>query len=137
MNPHVASFAGRSRRRRLAATVLGASLAAFATGAAAQYTGPGARAAAPAAPLRSVKDVLASPADDRPVELTGTIVRQLDRETYVFSDGTGEIQVEIDREDFPADAPVAADTRVTIHGEVDTRLGRAPEIDVERLRIAG
>lgn len=101
----------------------------------AQYTGPGSRDPAHSPVLRTVADVLRKPVDDRHVELTGTLVRQTGRETFQFRDDTGEIQVEIDREDFPANHPVGADTRVLLRGEVDRRLMRAPEIDVEHLLV--
>lgn len=112
----------------LAATTIGT--------ASAQYTGPGQRQDPAHTVARTVAEVLKDPVDDRPVELTGTLVRQIGRETFLFRDATGEIQVEIDAEDFPAGQPVDAETVVVISGEVDARLMRKPEIDVERLRIA-
>jgi uncharacterized protein (TIGR00156 family) len=117
----------------LGGLVLAAALAA--TTAVAQYKGPGAQQPAAPVVLRKVAEVLKAPVDDQHVELTGVLVRQTGRETYVFRDDSGEIQVEIDRDDFPAGQPVDATTRVVIHGEVDTRLARAPEIDVERLSL--
>ena len=101
----------------------------------AQYVGPGAPAA-PAA-YATVADVLRAPVDDRPVELTGVLLRQTGHDIYRFSDGTGEIRVEIDAEDFPRGVAVDAATRVTIVGDVDTRALREPEIDVDRVTIAG
>lgn len=100
----------------------------------AQYTGPGARSDQPLPVARTVAEVLRKPVDDQHVVLTGTLVRQTGRETYLFRDATGEIQVEIDREDFPAGERIAADTQLVIEGEVDARFMRTPEIDVERLR---
>lgn len=123
-----------SIRPRMAITAVLALAAATTTWA--QYTGPGARHDAPRTVARTVAEALKNPVDDRPVVLTGTLVRQTGRETYLFRDATGEIQVEIDHEDFPAGRAVAADTQVVIHGEVDTRLLRAPEIDVELLQLA-
>ena len=102
----------------------------------AQFTGPGAQQPPSATVLRTVAEVLAKPVDEQPVHLTGTLVRQTGRETFMFRDATGEIQVEIDREDFPPGQPVAPDTVVVIEGEVDTRFMRKPEIDVETLRAA-
>jgi uncharacterized protein (TIGR00156 family) len=109
---------------------------AMASTAFAQFTGPGAQQPPSASVLRTVAEVLKKPVDDQPVHLTGTLVRQTGRETFVFRDATGEIQVEIDREDFPAGQPVATDTVVVIDGEVDTRFMRNPEIDVEKLRVS-
>lgn len=121
------------KHRNLAAVMLAATAA---TTAFAQYTGPGARQDTAHAIARSVAEVLKNPVDDRPVELTGTLVRQLGRETFLFRDATGEIQVEIDAEDFPSGQQVGPDTRVVISGEVDDRPLRKPEIDVEQLRLA-
>jgi uncharacterized protein (TIGR00156 family) len=120
-------------KRLIAASTL---LAITATATHAQFTGPGATQQAAPALVRSVAEVLAKPVNDQNVELTGTLVRQLGRETYLFRDATGEIQVEIDREDFPGGQPVSENTRVLISGEVDTRVLKAPEIDVETLRLA-
>jgi uncharacterized protein (TIGR00156 family) len=99
----------------------------------AQYQGPGASKFALA---QTVAEVLKDPTDDRPVVLTGTLVSQTGRESFVFRDATGEIQVEIDREDFPGGQPVGAETQVVIRGEVDARLMRKPRVDVERLQLA-
>jgi uncharacterized protein (TIGR00156 family) len=99
----------------------------------AQYQGPG---AAKFSPAHTVAEVLQEPADDRPVLLTGTLVGQTGRDTFLFRDATGEIRVEIDREDFPGGQPVGADTQVQIHGEIDARVLRKPRVDVERLLLA-
>ncbi|WP_420177809.1 YgiW/YdeI family stress tolerance OB fold protein [Kerstersia gyiorum] len=95
---------------------------------AAQYVGPGV-AATP-----DVRAILAQPQDDQWVILKGHLLRKTGKERYVFSDGTGEIQVEIDDKDFPRE-PVDEKTLVEISGEVDTGLTRPPEIDVDVVRI--
>lgn len=120
-------MAKQTLSRRLALAI---ALGSVTTVALAQYV------AGKFAPAHTVAEVLRDPVDDRPVTLTGKLVQQTGRETYLFRDDTGEIRVEIDREDFPANQPVDADTRVLIHGEVDTRFARKPEIDVERLQLA-
>jgi uncharacterized protein (TIGR00156 family) len=102
----------------------------------AQYVGPGAQAAAALPTLRTLGDVLAAPVDDQPVEITGVVVRQLGRERFLFRDETGELQLEIDREDFPAGQPIGGDTRVVIIGEVEARHWRTPRIDVDQIRLA-
>jgi len=108
---------------------------AVASPALAQYTGPGApKTASPMA--HTVAEVLKNPVDDQPVHLTGLIVKQTGKETYLFRDDTGEIQVEIDAKDFPAGKPVAATTRVMISGEVDKDAAHPPEIDVEKVTLA-
>jgi uncharacterized protein (TIGR00156 family) len=109
---------------------LAVALGSVTTAALAQYVASG-----KFAPASTVAEVLRDPVDDRPVTLTGKLVEQTGRESFLFRDSTGEIRVEIDREDFPANQPVDANTTVLIHGEVDKRLARKPEIDVERLQI--
>lgn len=109
------------------AALLAATLA---TTAFAQYTGPGSTQVA-----RTVAEVLQDVRDDRPVELSGHIIRQTGRERYVFKDSTGEIAVEIDAEDFPPGQPVGADVLVYLTGEVEARFMRDPRIDVERVRL--
>jgi uncharacterized protein (TIGR00156 family) len=106
------------------------------TPAVAQYNGPGKRAPEQLPVLRTVTEVLAKPVDDQRVHLSGTLVRQTGNETFQFRDATGEIQVEIDDDDFPRGQPIGADTPVTIVGEVETRAMRAPEIDAEQLILA-
>src|SRR5690606_26900537 len=95
----------------------------------AQYVGPN-----DASMAASVAAVLDKPTDDQQVSLQGHLLRKLGHEKYVFSDGTGEIAVEIDDDDFPRE-PVDEKTRVEIVGEVDTGRNRAPEIEVKSLRI--
>jgi len=95
----------------------------------AQYAGQVAQPAAPA-----VAEILAKPVDEQMVRVQGRLLRKTQSETYVFSDGTGEIVVEIDDDDFPRQ-PVDAGTRVEIVGEVDTGLRRPPEIEAESVRV--
>lgn len=116
---------------RLNTAILVAILASGAAvmGAQAQYVGPMGSSQA-----SSVKAILADPKDDQTVTLRGTLVRKTGDEEYIFSDGTGEIMVEIDDDDFPQ-VRVDENTRVEIHGEVDTRLRRAPEIEVDAIRV--
>lgn len=105
------------------------------------YTGPGTNTAQSSGantaqgnnPTTTVAAILKRPWDDMRVVLIGNLVRKLKHETYMFSDGTGEIMVEIDDEDFPAQ-PVQADTRVEIMGKLDAERPE-PEIDVKWLRI--
>ena len=111
-------------------TTAALALGSAATVAVAQYVATG-----KFAPAQTVGEVLRDPVDDRPVTLTGKLVQQTGRESFVFRDDTGEIRVEIDAEDFPANQPVNADTRVLIHGEVEKKLARKPVIDVESLQL--
>lgn len=96
----------------------------------AQYAGPGQSSGS-----LTVKEILADPNDDQEVTLRGKLLRKTGDEDYVFSDGTGEITVEIDDDDFPQ-VRIDENTLVEIHGEVDTSLRRPPEIDVDSLRVA-
>jgi uncharacterized protein (TIGR00156 family) len=120
--------------RRIATTAT--VLTMFATAAIAQYTGPGKTEPKAAPIVRTVAEALSKPVDDQQVQLEGTLVRKTGRDTYQFRDATGEIQVEIDGDDFPAGEPVGPETRVKLLGEVETRVMRAPEIDVESVIVA-
>lgn len=107
------------------------------TPAIAQYQGPGGAensTAQPAYAPNTVAAIKADPKDDMKVTLEGTLTSKTGDETYVFSDGTGEITVEIDDDDFPKE-PVNADTVVVLEGEVDTHLTKDADIDVERITI--
>jgi len=111
------------------AVVTSLLLAAFAVPAAAQYTGQG---TAPATP--TVAEILSKPVDEQMVRLQGHLVRKVKSETYMFSDGTAEIVVEIDDDDFPKQQ-VDDKTKVEVVGEVDTGLRRPPEIEAESVRV--
>jgi uncharacterized protein (TIGR00156 family) len=96
----------------------------------AQYVGPSTQKT----PL-SVADVLKNPVDDQDVVLSGFLIKKVGNEKYIFSDGTGEIRVEIEAEDFPAQK-IDAKTRIEIRGEVEKEFLDTPEIDVKRIRIS-
>lgn len=81
------------------------------------------------APL-SIVDILKSPIDDQEVVLRGVLLKKVGKEKYIFSDGTGEIRVEIEAEDFPAQK-LDDKARVEISGEVEKDFLETPEIDVE------
>ncbi len=102
----------------------------------AQWSGPSdtKQAAQPAYGKTTVSAIKAQPKDDQKVTLEGTIVRKTGKERYQFTDGTGEISVEIDDEDFPNE-PVGPTTRIRIEGEVDTHLMKEPDIDAERVIV--
>jgi uncharacterized protein (TIGR00156 family) len=104
-----------------------ASLAAAA--AVAQYVGPSSTTQ-----YRTIADVLKNPVDDAPVVLTGHLTKQVGKEKYTFSDGQGEIRVEIDAKHFPA-TPVNEKTRVQIRGEIEKDFMQSPEIDVDSLTL--
>jgi uncharacterized protein (TIGR00156 family) len=108
---------------------LALALAAGPGSAAADYRGPGATPADSTVAL-----VLANSKDDAEVVLRGTLLRKVDREHYVFGDGTGEIRVEIDKDDFPSQV-VDDKTRVQIAGQVDKDFMKDKEIDVRTVHV--
>jgi uncharacterized protein (TIGR00156 family) len=80
----------------------------------------------------TVKEVLGSRQDDQDVVLRGRIVRHVKGEDYIFADSTGEIEVEIDDDDYPRDR-VPMNTDVEIRGEVDLDRNRPPTIEVDEI----
>ncbi|WP_139684290.1 YgiW/YdeI family stress tolerance OB fold protein [Vibrio tasmaniensis] len=62
----------------------------------------------------------------------GKIVRQLKNDTFVFSDGQSEIQIELD-DDILLAQPLTADTKVRIFGEYEG--GKTPEIEVDHIQV--
>ncbi len=57
--------------------------------------------------------------DDSRVIVEGHIVKQLKNELYLFKDATGEVEMEIDDEDF-RNMKISADDKVRITAEVDS-----------------
>ena len=115
-----------------------ATLAAASAASHAQYVGPapnkgaGVASAANGAPT-TVRALLASGKDDTVVSLQGRIVRHLGGDKYRFADSSGEIDLEIDADKWPANTPIDDKVQVRVHGEFDKNLLTAPEIDVERI----
>lgn len=62
----------------------------------------------------------------------GKIVRQLKNDTFIFSDGQREIQIELD-DDIHLAKPLTADTKVRIFGEYEG--GKTPEIEVDHIQV--
>jgi uncharacterized protein (TIGR00156 family) len=125
----------RTMKKRLAiataAIVFGAAPLAYA-----QYAGPSsAKQAAARASFATVAEILKNPVDDVQVTLEGHLVRQVGKEKYLFTDGTGEIRVEIDTEDFPA-ARIDDKTKIKLQGEVEKDFMQSPEIDVKQIAPA-
>ena len=96
----------------------------------AQYVGPSTQKAP-----TTVADVLKNPVDDQNVVLRGHLIKKVGNEKYLFSDGTGEIRVEIEAEDFPVQK-IDDKTLIVIRGEVENDFLKSPEIDVEMISIA-
>lgn len=93
------------------------------------FTGPGTATRA-----NSVAAILKNPIDDQRVTLRGNITRHIGGDKYMFSDGTGEIRVDIDDHQFPPQ-PINEKTTVEIMGEVDTDFMQFSEVDVKSMRI--
>lgn len=115
-------------RRCLAASAI-ALTALGSTAALAQYTGPSATPT-----YQSVAEVLKNPVDDAQVALAGHLLRKVSNDKYIFSDGTGEIRVDIDHKRFPA-TPINEKTRIQIRGEVEKDFLESAEIDVDSLTV--
>ncbi|MCC4263567.1 NirD/YgiW/YdeI family stress tolerance protein [Oceanimonas baumannii] len=73
-------------------------------------------------------------ADDSRIILSGRIVRQLDDDEFLFSDGTGTIKIEMDDDDG-RDLRRHRRGRILIWAEVD-RDDDHTELEVERVRPA-
>ncbi|WP_392559645.1 YgiW/YdeI family stress tolerance OB fold protein [Orbus mooreae] len=71
--------------------------------------------------------------DDSWVTLRGNITQRLTKDNYVFKDSTGEIQVEIDRDEWRGQTVTPTDL-VEITGEVD-KDWNSVEIDVKQIRV--
>ena len=84
------------------------------------------------ASINSVSDVL-NAKDDSFVMLTGNITKSLGNELYLFKDKTGEIQIEIDEDNWMG-VDVTPEDTVVIRGEVDSEWS-APQIDVDTIKI--
>lgn len=84
----------------------------------------------------TVGAIMADPKDDAKVILEGRLTSKTGDESYVFNDGTGQIRVEIDDDDFPLGS-VDETTSIRIEGEVDTHLVKDTDIDAERVTIIG
>lgn len=112
--------------------VVGITLFFVMTGAFAQFTGPGTTGEGKV----TVKEILDRPVDDMWVILKGKILRKVGDEKYLFTDGTGQITVEIDDEYFPYDKPITPETTVEISGEVDCGFIQSIEIDVKQIIIS-
>lgn len=69
---------------------------------------------------------------EKDVVVEGVLVRQLKGDTYIFSDGKGEIQVELD-DDIHMTQPIDNKTNVRLFGEYEG--GNTPEIEVDRIQV--
>ena len=72
--------------------------------------------------------------DDQKIILKGHILTKVGHEKYIFTDGTGEIRVEIDNEIFPQ-VPITEESKLEIYGEIEKDFLQSPEIDVNYLKV--
>ena len=100
------------------------------TGAFAQFAGPGTTGGG----VTTVKQILERPIDDMWVVLKGNILNQIGHELYMFSDGTGQIAVDIDYKYLPYNRTITPQTIVQIAGEVDAEY-MGVKIDVKQVTI--
>ena len=96
----------------------------------AQYTGPGSNSNY----YKSVQAVLDNPIEDANVVLEGYIIKQLNKEKFLFSDDKSQIRVEIDNELF-INKIINENTKIKIIGEVEKDFLQSPEIDVDYFEI--
>lgn len=91
-----------------------------------QYTGP--------VEVSSVASLLedTSMFTEKHVVVEGNLLRQIKGDTYIFSDGHGEIQVELD-DDIVLNQPLDETSKVRLFGEYEG--GNTPEIEVDRLQL--
>lgn len=94
----------------------------------AQYVGP-------SIPPTTVGALLSSGKDDQSVLLQGRLIRHLGGEHYRFSDGTGEISVELEQELWPNGVKIDDQTVVKLYGEYDKDMIGDPEIEVDRIEV--
>lgn len=106
-------------------TILGAGLLMIALPIQAQYVGP---SSIPS--YNTVETILENPIDDMPVVLDGFIIKKVGKEKYIFTDGTGEIRIDLDNKYLPGQT-FDDKTKVRIRGEVEKDFLQSPEIDIE------
>lgn len=69
---------------------------------------------------------------EQKVVLEGKLIRQLDHENFIFSDGESEVRVELD-DDIVLKQTLDATTQVRLFGEFEG--GSTPEIEVDRIQV--
>ena len=69
---------------------------------------------------------------EKDVVVEGNLLRQVRADKFVFSDGSGEVMVELD-DDIRLNSPIDHTTKVRLFGECEG--GNKPEIEVEQLVI--
>lgn len=82
----------------------------------------------------TVAQILQDAKDDQRVSLRGQITQQLSEEKFIFNDGTGEIQLDID-DDLTKTSPITPPVEVELIGEVDKGVISDTEIDVKSFQL--
>lgn len=72
--------------------------------------------------------------DDLPVVVIGHITSAIGGDHYAFKDGTGEITIEIDHEDWRG-VNISPQNKVKIYGEVNKDFAQNPKVDVKSVAI--
>ena len=91
-----------------------------------QYTGP--------VELANLTNLLADSRmfTEQNVVLEGKLIRQINHEKFIFSDGKAEVQVELD-DDIALKQSLDASTQVRLFGEFEG--GNTPEVEVDRIQV--
>lgn len=97
----------------------------FSASSQAEFVGPGSETL-----IKSVKTALTL-SDDTNVTLEGNIVKQLNSEMYLFQDQTGQIEIEIDKEDFN-NLTITPEDNIQIVGEIESEWNSVT-IDVDSI----
>lgn len=82
----------------------------------------------------SVTQALKTP-DNTMIALEGYILRQIGRDDYVFSDGTAEIKIEIDKHVWNG-LTISPNDKIQIYGKLDNEIFEKAEVEVIRLEKA-
>ena len=84
--------------------------------------------------LANISDLLAQSNmfTEEHVVVEGHIIRQISTDTFMFTDGNTEVQIDLD-DDIHLTEPLEATTRVRLYGEFEG--GNTPEIDVDRIQV--
>ncbi|UPQ89922.1 YgiW/YdeI family stress tolerance OB fold protein [Vibrio sinaloensis] len=69
---------------------------------------------------------------ERDVAVEGVLIRQIAHDTFIFSDGNDEIEVELD-DGIVLSKPLDNQTRVRLFGEYEG--GSEPEIEVKHIQV--
>lgn len=72
--------------------------------------------------------------DETPVHMKGNVLENVTEEVYLFSDGTGVINIEIDDEDWNGQKITPSDT-VEIMGEVDKSMWGPRMVEVDTIKL--